>query len=88
MAEWSLAYEMLDGDVSSGPMPTLFPRQARDGQGGSRKRPREGVPGPGKDPPRTRHTREHPAFRGLNHRAETEVDMTCTVTEYKKNRKI
>ncbi len=24
MAEWSLAYKMLDGDVSSGPMPTLF----------------------------------------------------------------
>jgi hypothetical protein len=24
MAEWSLAYEMLDGDVISGPMPTLF----------------------------------------------------------------
>jgi hypothetical protein len=69
-AEWNRTREMVDGDVVSGPVPTLFSDKLEAAKAALANDPEKAFKDPGKI---LRKLIMHEYTRGLGHRAETKA---------------
>jgi hypothetical protein len=74
LSEWNLTCEMFDGDVVSGPVPTLFSDRPEAAKAALANDPEKAFQDLGNSSASSSYeTRVHPAYRRLGHRAEAKV---------------